>query len=295
MNWPSLRSFLSQTLQVFLIPTASISTLYSGYTAFLVVVDHLTKQAIFIPTHNTVTSANLAKLFVLHMFSKHSIPSHITSNCGSKFVSHFFRSLRKALDTQLHFTSGYHLEGNGQTEQKKTHSTDEHNLNTWPLHIRGLMGFSLKGEVLLIARSKPMPRSKSTPRFKSEPWYPLYSSLVFHHSQVPISVIAKHSCPVMILLIFHPQPKCPSPLIHNVMFLLMVTRWPHSTFWLYAPWQPVATHSRGLITLHHFSFVLYPFSIIHSCFNAPDPHHFIDPKSHDFFVSDSYSSADSLV
>ena len=70
----------------------------SGYTAVLVVVDHLTKQTIFIPTHNTTTSANLAKLFILHVFSKHCVPSHVTSDHGSEFVSHFFGSLRKALD-----------------------------------------------------------------------------------------------------------------------------------------------------------------------------------------------------
>ena len=37
----------------------------TGYTAILVVVDRLTKQAIFIPTHDTITLADLAKLFIL--------------------------------------------------------------------------------------------------------------------------------------------------------------------------------------------------------------------------------------
>jgi len=89
----------------------------SGYTAILVVVDRLTKQTIFIPTHDTITSPQLAELFVLHVFSKHGVPSHVTSDRGSEFVSHFFRSLGKALDMRLHFTSGYHPEGDGQTER----------------------------------------------------------------------------------------------------------------------------------------------------------------------------------
>lgn len=88
-----------------------------GYTAILVVVDRLSKQAIFIPTHNTLTAAELADLFVLHVFSKHGVPSHVTSDRGSEFVSHFFRSLGTALDMRLHFTSGYHPEGDGQTER----------------------------------------------------------------------------------------------------------------------------------------------------------------------------------
>jgi len=89
----------------------------SGFTAILVVVDRLSKQAIFIPTYDTITSMQLAQLFVLHVFSKHGVPSHVTSDRGTEFVSHFFRSLGKALDMRLHFTSGYHPEGDGQTER----------------------------------------------------------------------------------------------------------------------------------------------------------------------------------
>ncbi|KAL7281330.1 hypothetical protein ACG7TL_004639 [Trametes sanguinea] len=73
-----------------------------GYSAILIIVDCLTKQGIFIPTHDTLTASELADLFVMH---------------GSEFVSHFFRSLGKALDMWLHFTSGYHPEGDGQTER----------------------------------------------------------------------------------------------------------------------------------------------------------------------------------
>jgi len=89
----------------------------TGFTAILVVVDRLSKQAIFIPTHDTITGPELTKLFLLHMFSKYSVPAHITSDCSTEFVLHFFRSLGKALNMHLHFTSGYHPEGNDQTER----------------------------------------------------------------------------------------------------------------------------------------------------------------------------------
>ena len=88
----------------------------SGYTAILVIVDRLSKQGLCIPTHDMITSQQLAQLFVLHVFSKHGIPSHVTSDRGPEFVSHFFRSLGIALDMKLHFTSSYHPEGDGQTE-----------------------------------------------------------------------------------------------------------------------------------------------------------------------------------
>ena len=89
----------------------------NGFDSILVIVDRLTKQGIFIPTYNTITSPQLAELFVLHVFSKHGVPNHGTSDRGPEFVSHFFRSLGKALDMKLHFTSGYHPEGDGQTER----------------------------------------------------------------------------------------------------------------------------------------------------------------------------------
>jgi len=89
----------------------------SSFNTILVTVDRLSKQAIFIPTHNTITLAKLVCLFVIHIFSKYRVLSHITSDRGSEFVSHFFCSLGTALDMRLHFTSGYHLEANGQVEQ----------------------------------------------------------------------------------------------------------------------------------------------------------------------------------
>ena len=88
-----------------------------GFDAILVIVDRLSKQGIFIPTHSSITSVQLAELFILHVFSKHGIPHHCTSDRGPEFVSRFFRSLGKALDMNLHFTSGYHPEGDGQTER----------------------------------------------------------------------------------------------------------------------------------------------------------------------------------
>ena len=55
-------------------------------------------------------------LFVLHVFSKHSVPFHVISDKGLKFVLNFFHFLGTALNMWLHFTSDYHSEGDEQTE-----------------------------------------------------------------------------------------------------------------------------------------------------------------------------------
>ena len=89
------------------------------FASILMVIDRLSKQALFIPTHHTITSAKLAKLFFLLVFFKHRVPAHVTSDRGSEFVSHFFWSLGKALDMCLHFTSGYHPEGNSRGQKRE--------------------------------------------------------------------------------------------------------------------------------------------------------------------------------
>src|SRR5258708_3849624 len=87
-----------------------------SFSTILVVVNHLMKQAIFIPSHDTMNALQVARLFLTHVFSKHRVLLHITLDCGSEFVSHFFCSLGKLLQMRLTFTLGYHLEGDGQME-----------------------------------------------------------------------------------------------------------------------------------------------------------------------------------
>ena len=88
-----------------------------GYTDILVVVDRLMKQAVFIPTHSSIDAAGLTYLFVQYVFTKHRVPSHVTSDRGTELISKFFRLLVQALDMKLHFSAGYHPEADGQTER----------------------------------------------------------------------------------------------------------------------------------------------------------------------------------
>jgi len=88
----------------------------SGFDTILVIVDWLTKQAIFITAHDTIMSADLACLFVLYVFSKHGVSSHVISDRCLEFVLNFFWSLGTTLDMRLHFTLGYHPESDGQTK-----------------------------------------------------------------------------------------------------------------------------------------------------------------------------------
>src|SRR5258705_10779920 len=50
-----------------------------GFSAILVIIDCLTKQVIFIPSHNMVNAPQLVWLFLIHIFSKHGFTLHVTS------------------------------------------------------------------------------------------------------------------------------------------------------------------------------------------------------------------------
>lgn len=89
----------------------------SGFDAILVVVDRLTKMALFIPTTTLVTSEELARLYLRHVFSKHGLPSSIVSDRGSEFTSRFWRSFTALMGVENHFGSAYHPQTDGQTER----------------------------------------------------------------------------------------------------------------------------------------------------------------------------------
>jgi len=88
----------------------------NGFTAILVIINHLLKESVFIPTTDNVTAIDVADAFVMHVFAKHGIPLHVSSNRGLEFTSHFFQSFGALLRMHLHFMSGHHPSTNGQVE-----------------------------------------------------------------------------------------------------------------------------------------------------------------------------------
>ena len=85
----------------------SFQALKSAFTSTPVLTHWVPNKPIIVETD--ASNEDLAMLFVMHVFSKHSVPEHVTSDHSPEFVSHFFHSLGKALDMKLHFTSSYYL------------------------------------------------------------------------------------------------------------------------------------------------------------------------------------------
>ncbi|GJR12702.1 putative reverse transcriptase domain-containing protein [Tanacetum coccineum] len=82
-----------------------------------VIVDHLTKSAHFLPMREDDTLEKLTRLYLKEVVSKHGVPVLIISDHDGKFMSHFWKSLNKALGTRLDMSTSYHLETDGQSKR----------------------------------------------------------------------------------------------------------------------------------------------------------------------------------
>jgi transposase InsO family protein len=89
----------------------------SGYDSIWVIVDRLTKVAHFMPVKTTYSGPQLAELYMSRIVCLQGVPKKIVSDRGTQFTLKFWERLHETLDTQLHFSSSYHPQIDGQTER----------------------------------------------------------------------------------------------------------------------------------------------------------------------------------
>jgi transposase InsO family protein len=89
----------------------------SGYDSIWVIVGRLTKVAHFIPVKTTYSRLQLSELYMSRIVYLHGMLKKIVSDRGTQFTSKFWERLHETWDTQLHFSSAYHPQTNGQIER----------------------------------------------------------------------------------------------------------------------------------------------------------------------------------
>jgi hypothetical protein len=90
----------------------------SAYTGILVVVDRLTKMAIYLPCRKDVDSPELARMFFEEVICKHGVPDNIVTDRGSQFTSRFWNRVCPHLSIDHRLSTSFHPQTDGQTERQ---------------------------------------------------------------------------------------------------------------------------------------------------------------------------------
>ncbi|GJV03316.1 putative reverse transcriptase domain-containing protein [Tanacetum coccineum] len=88
-----------------------------GYDTIWVIFDRLTKSAIFVPMRETDPMEKLARMYLKEVVTRHGIPVSIICNRDPRFALNFWRSLQKALGTNLDMSTAYHPQTDGKNKR----------------------------------------------------------------------------------------------------------------------------------------------------------------------------------
>ena len=91
--------------------------LSNGFDNIFVIVDKLTKYAVFIPTTTTtVSEKETAKLFFHHIISKFGVPQQVISDRDTWWQGNFWKEICDRMGMTQSLTTAYHPQADGQTE-----------------------------------------------------------------------------------------------------------------------------------------------------------------------------------
>ncbi|KAF8679839.1 hypothetical protein RHS04_03732 [Rhizoctonia solani] len=87
------------------------------FNSILVIVDSFTKYGIFIKCSKKLKAPKLADLFLENVWKRHGMPERTILDRGRIFNNKFLKALYKRLGIDPHYSSAYHPQSDGQTEQ----------------------------------------------------------------------------------------------------------------------------------------------------------------------------------
>ncbi|GJW09132.1 putative reverse transcriptase domain-containing protein [Tanacetum coccineum] len=117
--WPNMKADIATYVRNYL-TCAKVKAEHqrpSGYDTIWVIVDRLTKSAIFVPIRETNPTERLERMYLEEVVTRHRIPISIICDRDPRFASNFWRSLQKALAMNLDMSTAYHPQTDGQSER----------------------------------------------------------------------------------------------------------------------------------------------------------------------------------
>ncbi|RVW50368.1 Transposon Tf2-2 polyprotein [Vitis vinifera] len=85
--------------------------------SIIVVVDRFSKYATFIAAPTDCTAEETARLFLKHVVKYWGLPKFIISDRNPRFTGKFWTELFKLMGSELHFSTSFHPQTDGQTER----------------------------------------------------------------------------------------------------------------------------------------------------------------------------------
>ncbi len=89
----------------------------NGHDTILVIVDCFSKEIIPVACSTELSSEGWAKILCDEVYAKHGMPQVVISDRGTVFISKFMKDLYDLLQIKGNFSSAYHPQTDGQTEQ----------------------------------------------------------------------------------------------------------------------------------------------------------------------------------
>ena len=89
---------------------------FRKHDSILLVVDHFSKMAHFLPCSKTFDTSKIAKLYFDEIVKLYGLPKTILSNRDVCFMSYFWKTLWHLVGTELKFSTAFHPQTDGQIE-----------------------------------------------------------------------------------------------------------------------------------------------------------------------------------
>ncbi|GKF41144.1 putative reverse transcriptase domain-containing protein [Tanacetum coccineum] len=116
--WPNMKAYIATYWERITMDFVSgLPRTPYGYDMIRVIVDRLTKSAHFLPMKKMDSMEKLTRLYLKEIVCRHGVPVLIISDRDSHFRSNFWRSLQKALGTNLDMSTAYCPQTDGQSER----------------------------------------------------------------------------------------------------------------------------------------------------------------------------------
>jgi hypothetical protein len=78
-----------------------------NYDCILVIIDHFTKYAIYIPVIKTFDGVSLSNVFIRDYFKRFGLPKFIVSDRDKLYTSNYWKQFTSSLKIKLNLTTAY--------------------------------------------------------------------------------------------------------------------------------------------------------------------------------------------